>query len=47
MSIATTKMSAEQGADAGLIRAWLLVIAVMIFAMVIVGGATRLTDSGL
>ena len=28
-------------------RAWLLFIAVLIFAMVIVGGATRLTDSGL
>jgi heme a synthase len=26
---------------------WLIVVAVMVFAMVIVGGATRLTDSGL
>ena len=31
----------------GLVRAWLYVVAVMIFAMVVVGGATRLTDSGL
>lgn len=29
------------------VRAWLVVVAVMVFAMVIVGGATRLTDSGL
>jgi cytochrome c oxidase assembly protein subunit 15 len=29
------------------VRAWLAIIAVLIFAMVIVGGATRLTDSGL
>jgi cytochrome c oxidase assembly protein subunit 15 len=30
-----------------LIRAWLLFVAFLVFAMVIVGGATRLTDSGL
>jgi heme a synthase len=30
-----------------LIRAWLLFAAFLVFAMVIVGGATRLTDSGL
>ncbi len=29
------------------IRAWLYFVAILIFAMVIVGGATRLTDSGL
>ncbi len=29
------------------VRAWLLAIAVLVFCMVIVGGATRLTDSGL
>lgn len=29
------------------VRLWLVAIAAMIFAMVIVGGATRLTDSGL
>ncbi len=30
-----------------LVRAWLLVIAGMVYAMILVGGATRLTDSGL
>ncbi len=29
------------------VRAWLLVVAALVFAMVIVGGATRLTESGL
>jgi len=29
------------------IRGWLVLVAAMVFAMVIVGGATRLTDSGL
>jgi cytochrome c oxidase assembly protein subunit 15 len=29
------------------IRAWLIAVALLIFAMVIVGGATRLTESGL
>jgi cytochrome c oxidase assembly protein subunit 15 len=32
---------------AGLVRAWLLVVAAMVYAMILVGGATRLTDSGL
>jgi heme a synthase len=31
----------------GAVRAWLYVVAVMIVAMVVVGGATRLTESGL
>ncbi|MDQ0393793.1 COX15/CtaA family protein [Labrys monachus] len=31
----------------GVIRAWLIVVALMIVAMVVVGGATRLTNSGL
>jgi len=30
-----------------LVRSWLYVVLVMIFALVVVGGATRLTDSGL
>lgn len=30
-----------------LVRAWLLLIALMVYAMILVGGATRLTDSGL
>jgi heme a synthase len=29
------------------IRAWLIAVAILIFAMVLVGGATRLTESGL
>ena len=29
------------------LRAWLALLAVMVYAMVLVGGATRLTDSGL
>ena len=31
----------------GLVRAWLLLVAAMVYAMILVGGATRLTDSGL
>ena len=30
-----------------LVRSWLFLVAFLIFCMVIVGGATRLTDSGL
>ena len=30
-----------------LVRIWLLAVAALIFAMVLVGGATRLTESGL
>jgi cytochrome c oxidase assembly protein subunit 15 len=33
--------------SAALVRGWLIVVAAMIFAMVVVGGATRLTGSGL
>lgn len=29
------------------IRAWLIVVALMVYAMILIGGATRLTDSGL
>ena len=35
------------GRETALVRAWLFVVAAMIFAMVVVGGATRLTGSGL
>lgn len=31
----------------GWIRAWLLIIGLMVYAMILIGGATRLTDSGL
>lgn len=34
------------GADVA-VRTWLLFVAALVFAMVVVGGATRLTDSGL
>ena len=30
-----------------IVRLWLIVVAALVFAMVVVGGATRLTDSGL
>ena len=47
-------MSAKQVAEAvpsmrqtAAVRAWLWVMAALVFAMIIVGGATRLTDSGL
>ena len=30
-----------------LVQAWLFIVALLIFAMIVVGGATRLTDSGL
>ena len=33
--------------DGPAVRAWLFLLCVLIFAMIIVGGATRLTDSGL
>ena len=39
--------SAKQIAARPYIQAWLLAVAGLVFAMVIVGGATRLTDSGL
>lgn len=48
-----TSTSARLGATsdavpmAGAIRVWLLTIAALVFAMVVVGGATRLTGSGL
>jgi cytochrome c oxidase assembly protein subunit 15 len=35
-----------RAADAA-VRTWLLIVAALVFAMVVVGGATRLTDSGL
>lgn len=34
-------------ADRRLVRAWLYVVAFIVFALVLVGGATRLTESGL
>lgn len=40
-------LSHQQTAALPYVRAWLLGIAALVFCMVIVGGATRLTDSGL
>jgi heme a synthase len=39
--------SVHQSASSGAIRAWLFAVAALIAAMVLVGGATRLTESGL
>lgn len=52
--MATTAISASSSADAQpassartALRIWLFVVALMIVAIILVGGATRLTDSGL
>ena len=37
----------DPGRDRALVRSWLAIVALMIVAMVVVGGATRLTHSGL
>ena len=42
-----TGISAQPAPQLGAVRAWLLCIAALIAAMVLVGGATRLTESGL
>jgi cytochrome c oxidase assembly protein subunit 15 len=42
-----TELSPAQAAALPAVRLWLVGVALLIFAMVIVGGATRLTDSGL
>jgi len=43
----TETFNSRQSAAMPYVRAWLLGVAALIFCMVIVGGATRLTDSGL
>src|ERR1700739_2225573 len=40
-------MSASNTPDIRPVRTWLIAVAVLIAAMVLVGGATRLTESGL
>jgi heme a synthase len=45
--IGTASSPVKGEASYGEIRAWLWVLAAMVFAMVVVGGATRLTESGL
>src|SRR4051812_31050998 len=42
-----TASSAQQAPHAGAVRWWLIAIAALIAIMVLVGGATRLTESGL
>jgi heme a synthase len=42
-----TDSSAQQAPHAGAVRWWLIVVAALIAVMVLVGGATRLTESGL
>jgi cytochrome c oxidase assembly protein subunit 15 len=42
-----TAIPAEQTSSLRAVRVWLVVVAVMIALMVLVGGATRLTESGL
>ncbi len=41
------QLNPRQAAALPYVRLWLLAVAFLVFAMVIVGGATRLTDSGL
>ncbi|WP_448952544.1 COX15/CtaA family protein [Labrys neptuniae] len=43
----TPAMTASRPSHSGAIRAWLAMVAVLVIAMVVVGGATRLTESGL
>ncbi|XSC46543.1 COX15/CtaA family protein [Bradyrhizobium sp. RDT10] len=42
-----TGSSAQQAPHAGAVRWWLIMVAALIAVMVLVGGATRLTESGL
>lgn len=42
-----TEMTEKQRQALPAIRLWLWIVAILVFTMVIVGGATRLTDSGL
>lgn len=38
---------ASEAPASGAVRVWLVFVALLVFAMIVVGGATRLTDSGL
>lgn len=46
---AASARAMESGAppEVGAVRAWLVFVALLVFLMIVVGGATRLTDSGL
>jgi heme a synthase len=47
MSTTTPRATPRQAAAEPYVRLWLYAVAFLVFCMVIVGGATRLTDSGL
>lgn len=48
LAVLTTHGATQAGPEAGAaVRIWLWCVAALVFAMVVVGGATRLTDSGL
>jgi heme a synthase len=47
VAISAVANSMAPARGVGLVRAWLLLIAGMVYLMILVGGATRLTDSGL
>jgi cytochrome c oxidase assembly protein subunit 15 len=50
LAVSVTHRASEalnEPAAAGAVRVWLLLVAALVFAMIVVGGATRLTDSGL
>jgi cytochrome c oxidase assembly protein subunit 15 len=46
-AIALSPDAAARGADARVVGWWLVVVAAMVFVMVVIGGLTRLTESGL
>ena len=46
-TIAAAAIDTDRAARANAVRLWLWAVAALIFAMVLVGGATRLTESGL
>lgn len=47
LGVAAGVKSAAESADHSAVRVWLAIVALLVLAMVAVGGATRLTDSGL
>jgi len=47
LGVAGNVMAAEQSDDYKALRLWLVCVAALVIIMVAVGGATRLTDSGL
>ncbi len=47
LSATLSRPARDRASDRRLIRAWLYAVAAMIVLMIVVGGATRLTDSGL